>query len=406
MAKLWHVRQAQCEQTKTLNKLHQKVEEFMAGENIKLDQELVIYDIQGSVAHAKMLKEIGILTKGELGEILKGLKTILGEYKKGGFKIELEDEDVHTAVENKLVKLVGEVGKKLHTGRSRNDQILVDLKLYIKDKLGEVEKEAGVLIGALEGMAKKYGYIAMPGYTHMQKAMPTSIALWAQGYVATLKDDLILVKSVLELADQNPLGSGAGYGVSLQLDKQLTTKLLGFGKVQSNPISCQHSRGKIELAVIQVLVQVMITLSKLAADLLLFTTSEFDFFEVQEGLTTGSSIMPNKKNLDVAELIKAKAQMMVGWMSGVAGVCAGLPSGYNADVSETKEPLIKGLKVTSQCLDMSQLLIKNLKPNEKKLKAAMTDELYATDEVYKLVKKGVSFRDAYKKIKKEIYEKE
>lgn len=391
MAKIWQV-------TKTM-KTNPWVEEFLSGEDAKLDEQLTTYDIAGSVAHAQMLKAIGILTDKELKKMLWGLNKILKSYQSGSFKVEVQDEDVHTAVENKLIELIGEPGKKLHTGRSRNDQILTDLRLYIKDQLIAVETLTGVLMVTLGQWGKKYAEVPMPGYTHMQKAMPSSVKLWAESYEEALKNDLVLVQAAYKLADQNPLGSGAGFGVSLPLDKQLTAKLLGFAKVQDNPIACQHLRGKVELAVLAAMAQLMITLSKLAQDLLLFTTSEFDLLEVDEALTTGSSMMPQKQNLDVAELMRARAYKVIGLENMVAGMCAGLPSGFNRDMQETKGPLMQGLKITQDCLVMAKILIEGIKPKTDKLKVAMTEDLYATDKAYALVKKGVAFRDAYKQIK-------
>lgn len=386
-------------QTRKTVKLHPMMEEFCSGENAELDQELVAYDIAGSVAQAKMLKTIGILSEIELKEILKGLKWILKDYKKGSFSVKTEDEDVHTAVENKLVDLIGEPGKKLHTGRSRNDQILTDLRLYIKDQLIAVETLTGVLMVTLGQWGKKYTGVPMPGYTHMQKAMPSNVKLWVESYADALKNDLVLVQAAYKLADQNPLGSGAGFGVSLPLDKKLTAKLLGFSQVQDNPIACQHLRGKVELAILAAMSQIMITLSKFAQDVLLFTTSEFDFFEVAESLTTGSSIMPQKKNVDVMELVRGRTQVVIGLATQVAGICAGLPLGYNGDLQETKGPLMQGLKITLQSLQVCKLVVEGLKPNQDKLKAAMTPELYATDRAYELVKQGVPFREAYEQIK-------
>lgn len=386
-------------QTRKTVKLHPMMEEFCSGENAELDQELVAYDIAGSVAQAKMLKTIGILSEIELKKILQGLKQILKDYKERSFSVKTEDEDVHTAVENRLVELIGEPGKKLHTGRSRNDQILTDLRLYIKDQLIEVETLTGALMVTLGQWGKKYVGVPMPGYTHMQKAMPSNVKLWVESYAEALKNDLVLVHAAYKLADQNPLGSGAGFGVSLPLDKQLTAKLLGFTKVQDNPMACQHLRGKVELAVLAAVSQIMITLSKFAQDVLLFTTSEFDFFEVTESLTTGSSIMPQKKNVDVMELVRGRTQVVIGLATQVAGICAGLPSGYNGDLQETKGSLMQGLKITLQSLQVCKLVVEGLKPNQDKLKAAMTPELYATDRAYELVKQGVPFREAYEQIK-------
>ena len=317
-------------------KLHPLVDEFTSADQIILDQELVKYDIAGSMAHAQMLESIGLLTQTELKAILAGLKQILKNYHSGSFKIGADEEDVHTAVENKLVELVGDPGKKLHTGRSRNDQVLVDLKLYIKDKVKEVNNASEGLIKTLMAAAKKYQGIPMPGYTHMQKAMPSSVSMWLESYAETLKDDLMLTDAVYEMANQNPLGSGAGFGVNLPLNKQMTAKLLGFSKVQQNPMACQMSRGKVELALLSALAQIMITLSKFAQDVLLFTTSEFDLFTVGEAVVTGSSIMPQKQNPDVLETIKRKAIDIAGESFKISSVGRGNISGYNRDTQGVK----------------------------------------------------------------------
>jgi argininosuccinate lyase len=396
MAKLWQINNQ--------SKINPLVEEFTSADQVMLDQKLIPYDIRGSLAHAQMLEKIGILKASELKAIKKGLAQLLDDYHKGSFCIKVDEEDCHTAIENALVKLVGEAGKKLHTGRSRNDQVLVALKLYIKEKLIEVEKATEQLRDSLLMWAKKYEEMPMPGYSHMQKAMPSSVKLWVESYASVFKDDLELVKAVYKLADQNPLGSGAGFGVSLPLDKKLTAKLLGFSKVQKNSLACQHSRGKIELAVLQTLAQLMITLSKLAEDVLLYSTQEFGFFTVNGDLTTGSSMMPQKKNLDVMEIVRARVQVVLAFCQQVGGIAAGLPSGYNRDLQETKEPLMKGLEITIQSLKVCQLVIRGLKPNKEVLQQAMTDELYLIDEVNALVKKGVPFREAYRQVK-ESYEK-
>jgi argininosuccinate lyase len=396
MAKIW--------QTSKSCKMNPLVESFLSGEDVGLDQKLVVYDITGSLAHSKMLFSIGLLTKKEQQQIAKGLNQIKKLYHQGKFVVTVADEDVHAAVETKLIELIGDAGNKLHTGRSRNDQVLTDLCLYCKDQLQLVEKLAKDLVKVFHKWGKKYAAVPMPGYTHMQKDMPTSVFTWIDSYGETLTNDLLLLKAAYQLADQNPLGSGAGFGVNLPLDKQLTARLLGFAKVQHNPIACQHLRGKLELAVLAAMGQIMITLSKLAQDLLLFTTQEFDFFQVDESLTTGSSIMPQKKNLDVAELIRAKAHVVGGYTAMVAGICAGLPMGFNRDMQETKGPMMQGLKTTKDSLSVTKVLITGIKPKASNLKAAMTADLYATDKAYELVKKGVPFRKAYQQIKQEIYE--
>ena len=392
MAKIWQVN--------TSKQLDPVVEEFTSGEDIGWDQQLIPYDIQGSLAHAHMLCSIGILSKKEWQLLEKALQKLLTQYEQGKFILTKDDEDCHSAIEAKL----GAVGKKIHTGRSRNDQVLVALKLFYKDKLIEIEKEIVRLVDVFKKFAKKHQGVPMPGYTHMQKAMPSSVTLWAENFAAMLGDDLGLMKAAFTYIDQNPLGSGAAYGVSLPLDREMTTKLLGFAKTQQ-VLAAQNMRGKNELAMMSALVQIMLTLAKLASDVLLFTTIEFDLFTVGEVVTTGSSIMPQKKNVDVAELLRAKAHTMMGLWQQVAGVSAGLPSGYNRDLQETKPVVMQALKIALRSVQVTVVLVQNLKPNKQNLQAAMTEDLHLTDKAYDLVKKGVPFREAYQKIKEEYVQK-
>lgn len=384
-------------QTKASIKLHPMVEEFTSGEDLVWDQQLIPYDIKGSLAHAQMLYSIGILNKQEWHLLQEKLQKLLAQYDVGEFVLGKGDEDCHTAIEAKL----GEVGKKIHTGRSRNDQVLVALKLYYKDKIEEINIKVRNLDAVFKQFAKKHKGLLMPGYTHMQKAMPSSVSLWADNFAVMLGDDLKLLRAAYEYIDQNPLGSGAAYGVSLPLDREMTTKLLGFVKTQENVLSAQNMRGKDELAILSALVQVMITLSKFAQDVLLFTMSDLALFIVGDTVVTGSSIMPQKKNVDVAELLRAKAQTMIGLWQQVAGVSSGLPSGYNRDLQETKGAIMQALKMALQSVQVAIVLLKHLQPNEKNLQVAMTPDLYLTDKAYELVMKGVPFREAYQKIKEE-----
>jgi len=397
MKKLWSsYAKAPEDKQKELNKF---VEAFETKGDLELDQKLLKYDIQGSLAHAKMLLKIGILTKEELGKIEKGLKEILELDQKGNFKLEFGDEDIHTKIENFLTKKYGEVGKKIHTGRSRNDQVLTAIRLFNKEKLSEIQKQVLGLIQGFQLFSKKYGEIPMPGYTHMQKAMPSSISLWAGSFKDSLLDDLDFIKAAYKLNNQSPLGSAAGYGVSLNLDKEYTAKLMGFAKIQSNSLYCQNSRGKIEAAILASLISVLQTINKFASDLMLFTTAEFNFFKVSDDLTTGSSIMPQKKNVDLAELLRSKVHLVLGNYVSIVSLTSNLISGYNRDLQDSKKPLFESLEITMDSLKVTRILLENLTPNEKVLKESMTDELYAAEKAYELVKKGMSFRDAYIKVK-------
>lgn len=388
MAKLWNKNYDQ----------DKAAEAYCFGENLELDNQLAVFDVLGSIAHAQMLCKIGILSETELIQLKKGLLGVLALIEKGQFKLSPGDEDIHTKVENHLTKQLGEVGKKLHTARSRNDQVLVDLRLHDKSNLAEAAKNSINLAKTCLSLASVYEWIPMPGYTHMQKAMPSSVGMWAASFAESLIEDLNALQLAYEVNDQSPLGSGAAYGVSLPIDRGMTAKLLGFGKVQNNSLYAQCSRGKSQLATAQAMSQVMLTLSRLAQDLMLFTTSEFEFFVVDKKFCTGSSIMPQKKNLDVMEVVRARAHQVVADTQVIAAIVSGLPSGYNADFGETKAPYFRTLKTTIDSLVICNLVLQTLKPNEQKLTDACSTEIYATHAAYLLVKQGMPFRDAYKQI--------
>lgn len=393
MEKLWS------EEGKKLNKF---VDEYCFSAGIELDNSLVLYDVIGSIAHGKMLEKIGIITKDEFKKIIKCLIEIIYLHKNNKFKISQEDEDVHTKIENYITEKLGDLGKKIHAGRSRNDQVLVDLRLYSKEKIIDLALLINQLTDVFVQFAQKYEFIPMPGYTHMQKAMPSSVGMWTGSFAEQLLDQLKLLKAVYKLNDQSPLGSGAAYGVSLPIDRELTTKLLDFSKVQNNSLYCQTSRVTIQLSIIQLLVQIMLCASRFAQDLLLFTTSEFDFFEVDESICTGSSIMPQKKNLDLMEYVRAKTHIIISNQQSMASIISGLPSGYNADFGQTKGPFIESFNIVLQTLNVLNVTLKSIKPNNKNLLKACTPEIYSTHFAYKLVKNGVPFRKAYLKIKSNL----
>ncbi|RMF55408.1 argininosuccinate lyase [Candidatus Woesearchaeota archaeon] len=394
MAKLWDKGK----------KIDKKIVDFTTGNDFLLDQKLVKYDCLASIAHAKMLRKIGVLSKTDLEKAVKGLKEIIRLDKKGKFEINQEDEDCHTAIENYLTKNYGEVGKKIHAGRSRNDQVLVALRLYEKDELAEINELINELVNAIEKFIKANGSVQIPGYTHMQPAMPTTIGTWLGSFITALKDDAELLETAFKLIDQSPLGSAAGFGVPvLNVDREMTAKELGFFKVMDNPMYAQLSRGKIESTVLHLLTQVMFDLNKLSSDLMLFNMKEFNFIELPEEVCTGSSIMPQKKNPDVLELIRAKYHVVVAEEMKIKGIISNLISGYNRDLQLTKEPLIKSIEITKECLEIMCELINSLKINQEKCRKAMKPELFATEEAYKLVKKCVPFREAYKKVGKKYF---
>lgn len=389
------------------------IESFETKGDLLLDQKLLPYDVLGSLAHAKMLKKIGILTKEELTKLEKGFKEISDLANNGKFNLQFGDEDIHTKIENYLTEKYGDAGKKIHTLRSRNDQVLTALRLYSKAELEIIQTAVKELIKSFENFNKKYGEIPMPGYTHMQKAMSSSIGLWMESFISSLKDDLNTLKTAYTLIDQSPLGSAAGYGTPIfeeknlfiEVDKQYSAQLLGFKKVQENPIYCQQSRGKFEAFILSCLIQVLLTINKFASDVMLFTTSEFCFFEVSSKVTTGSSIMPQKKNLDLAELLRSKVHLILGNLTQIVSLSSNLISGYNRDLQDSKKPLMESLNITLDSLKVTKILLDNLFPNQEKLASSMTEELFATEKALKLTLQGKSFRDAYRKVGKQYENK-
>ena len=381
----------------TLNK---EIASFTVGNDFFLDQKLLKYDIKVNLAHAKMLNSIDILTKEELAKISKTLQQLNNLAKKGKFKIKKEQEDVHTAVEEFLTKKIGKIGKKIHTAKSRNDQVMTDILLYCKDELNIIKKLITKVIQEINHFSKKYNKIPMPGYTHMQKAMPYSVSKWILSFKEMLEDDLNSIDFALSLIDKNPLGSAAGYGLPIKINKELTTKELRFKQTHKHALYVQNSRGKYEIVIMSAINQSMLTINKLATDLLLFTTSEFNFFLLPDEFCTGSSIMPQKKNYDVLELVKGKTVTIQSKIVEISLLYSNLPSGYNRDLQLTKKPLMESIEISKSIISIITLVLKNLKPNKKTLEKSMTKELYATEKVLNLTKKGIPFRDAYKKITK------
>lgn len=389
MQKLWQ---------KNNYNLNTVLEKFETADDLVFDNYLAPYDIFGSLAHVSMLNKIGLITEKELSQISQALLHIKDLIQDGQFRLEFGDEDIHTKIESKITELIGEAGKKIHTGRSRNDQVLTDLRLLTRSYLLSINGSVIELTNLLIELAEKYNNVPMPGYTHMQKAMPSSLGLWFGSYAESLSDSLKLLNYAYELNNQSPLGSGAGYGVNLPLDREFTASLLGFNKVQNNSLYVQNSKGKIESTVVFALMQIVFDISKMSSDLLLFTTSEFNFFNIDDSIATGSSIMPQKKNLDVAELLRSKIHVMHGYFVQVYTTVMNLPSGYNRDSQDIKKPFIEALNLTTDILDVFMILIQNVTPNTKVLEKAMTQELYATATAYQYVSEGTPFREAYKKV--------
>ncbi len=388
MAKLWQKKY-------TLNTL---MEDFTVGRDFELDQKLVTSDCIASAAHGIMLHSIGILSDSELESIKKGLLEILKLKAQNNFLIKKEDEDCHTAIENYLTGTAGEAGKKIHTGRSRNDQVITALRVWARDFLFSFADELTGLIDSLTSFAEANKMVPMPGRTHMQIAMPSSVGLWAGAFAEELSDDRTLILNALELIDQSPLGSAASYGVPLPLNREYTAELLGFSRIQNNVLYVNNSRGKFESIILEALDQTLLTLSKTAQDLILFSLPEFGYFTLPAELCSGSSIMPQKKNPDGLELMRAKSGSVSAYAAQVKNIIRSLPSGYNRDFQETKEPFLKGCDLSYQCVGIMRLTIDKLEVNADNLRKAFTPEIFATDAALQLVSEGKSFRDAYKEV--------
>lgn len=381
--------------------LNKRIGSFTVGNDHLLDQKLVKYDCLGSIAHVKMLNKIGVLTKAECDKLIMALYKIITIDGNGAFIIKQEDEDCHTAIEKYVVKKLGKTGKKIHTARSRNDQVLTALRLYYKDEIKTVLKLIDDLVVSLLIIKERYSNVKMPGYTHMRRAMPSSVGLWAGAFIESMKDNKILLSNVYKLIDQSPLGTGAGYGLPIKVDRNLTAKLLGFKKIQRNPIYVQNSRGKFESDILHMLSQIMLDLNKMSSDIILFSMPEFGYFELSPCVCTGSSIMPQKKNPDVLEIIRAKYHQVISFEFEVKNITGNLISGYNRDLQLMKKPVFSGFEITKETISIMILVLDKLKVNESNCKKAMTKELYATEKAYELVKKGIPFRDAYMESSKE-----
>ncbi len=371
------------------------IESFETKDDLLLDQYLAIYDVYGSIAHVRMLTKIGILQKQEQSKLLSGFAEILYLIKINNFILEQGDEDIHTKIENFLIVKYGDVGKKVHTGRSRNDQVLTAMRLFSKEKLLYIWKNLLLLIESFLVFAKKYEFQVIPGYTHTQKAMPSSVGMWAGAFIEAFFDDLNVLKVSYSLNDKSPLGSAAGYGVPLPLDREYVSELLGFSKLQLNSLYCQNSRGKIEAIILSALNNILLDINKFATDVLLFTTSEFDYFKIAKKLCSGSSIMPQKNNVDIAELLRSKVHITAGNYIQILSLSSNLISGYNRDLQDSKKPFMVSLEVSQDSIKVAKILISNITPNKVKLKNALTPELFATHKAIDLVKNGMSFREAY-----------
>jgi argininosuccinate lyase len=378
--------------------LDERILRFTAGEDHRLDQRLVEYDVRASIAHARMLEKQGLLGSGDCAAICAGLEALAAEHAAGQWAIELADEDVHSALERRLTERIGEAGGRVHLGRSRNDQVLVALRLYLRDAIGDLAQAADAVGAALETVANEQGAVALPGYTHMQPAMPSSVALWARGFAAELADDKAGLLRVLKRTELNPLGSAAGYGVpSLPLDREATRAALGFERTHEPVTAVQLSRGKAEATLVFEIALLLGDLGRLAADLLLFYTSEFAYVALPAEMTTGSSIMPQKRNPDVFELVRGTQATALGALQEILGLTTKLTSGYHRDLQRLKAPLFRSIDLASDVLAIMAHALPKIRFRAENI--VLGPELDAAEQANELVvKEGLPFREAYRRI--------
>ena len=382
--------------------INKEIERFTVGRDRETDLYLAPYDVLGSIAHITMLEQIGLLEKEELTRLTAELKAIYARCKRGEFVIEDGVEDVHSQVELLLTRKLGDIGKKIHSGRSRNDQVLLDVKLFIRHRLKGVVEAVTELFDALQQKSEQYKTVLMPGYTHLQIAMPSSFGLWFGAYAESLTDDMLFLQAAYKQANRNPLGSAAGYGSSFPLNRTLTTRLLGFDSMTYNVVYAQMGRGKTERNVAFALASVAATLSKLAFDACLFNSQNFSFVKLPDSCTTGSSIMPHKKNPDVFELIRAKSNKLQALPEQIMLVINNLPSGYFRDLQIIKEVFLPAFDELEDCLRMTTYIIQRMEVNAHILDNPMYDPIFSVEEVNRLAAKGVPFRDAYKQVALQI----
>ncbi|MDE0743665.1 MAG: argininosuccinate lyase [Woeseiaceae bacterium] len=378
--------------------LDQRVLKYTAGEDHQLDARLVAYDIRASIAHAEMLSNVDLLTKDDCQKITNGLKQLQLDYDNNKWKINLEDEDVHTALEVNLTKLIGEVGGRIHLGRSRNDQVLVALRLYMLDAIDEISLSTDKLCDSLDSLKQRQGEIPLPGMTHMQHAMPSSVGLWCEAFIEAFEDVKIGLNNAKIRSNKNPLGSAAGYGTpGLPLDRSITTEKLGFAETQLPVTAAQLSRGKAEAHLLFESTMVMQDLGRLSSDLLLYYTQEFSYIDLAPEVTTGSSIMPQKRNPDVLELIRASTASVHACLNECLMVAAKIPSGFQRDLQKIKAPLFRAIDITIESIEIMAYLISSLEFIPENIN--LDKDLFAAEEAYKLVlKEGISFREAYRRI--------
>ena len=380
------------------------VDAFTVGNDRVLDLRLARYDVLGSKAHIRMLESIGLLTKEELETLTEGLDTILGEIEKGDFILEADVEDIHSQVELLLTRRLGDIGKKIHSGRSRNDQVLVDLKLFLKDEVLKLKEEVLALFSTLQKLSEEHRDVLLPGYTHGQVAMPSSFGLWFGAYAEALADDMYMLRGAYNVTDQNPLGSAAGYGSSFPLNRQMTTDLLGFASLDYNVVAAQLSRGKSERAVASAMGAVALTLNKFAADCCMYMSPNYGFIKFPDELTTGSSIMPHKKNPDVWEIMRGNCNRVMACENEISLMCSNMPHGYHRDFQLLKDVLFPTLETMHNCLQMADYMLQHIIIKKNILDAPIYDYLFTVEEVNRRTLEGMPFRDAYKSVGIEVNE--
>ena len=380
------------------------VEDFTVGNDRILDMRLAKYDVQGSIAHIKMLESIGLLTSEELEILTAGLQQIMSEIEAGTFILEDDVEDIHSQVELLLTRRLGDIGKKIHSGRSRNDQVLVDVKLFLKDETLKLREEVLALFQTLQSLSEKHKDTLLPGYTHGQVAMPSSFGLWFGAYAEAFADDMYMLRGAYNVTNQNPLGSAAGYGSSFPLDRQMTTDLLDFGDLDYNVVAAQLSRGKSERAVASAMGAIALTLNKFAADCCMYMSPNYGFIKFPDELTTGSSIMPHKKNPDVWEIMRGKCNMIMAKENEISLLCSNMPHGYHREFQLLKDILFPALELMHKCLMMADYMLQHIIVKEGILDAPIYDYLFTVEEVNRRTLEGVPFRDAYKSVGIEVNE--
>ncbi len=383
-------------------KLEALIEEFTVGNDVLLDRALIASDAVASMAHARMLASIGLLTQEEALSLHGELARIIADAPEGRFSIEPSDEDVHTAIERRLTERLGDAGKKIHAGRSRNDQVATALRVYTRDRLFAVQAALISLVETLTALAEREAQTPMTGRTHLQPAMLSSVGLWAAAYAELLADDAALILTAERLNDRSPLGSAASYGVPLPLDRTLVARLLGFREPHHNVLAANNARGKVEAIVLDALDQLGLTLSRFAQDVILFSLPEIGYFRLPMELCSGSSIMPQKRNPDGMELMRGKSATLSSYSFRAKQAIRNLPSGYNRDIQETKEPLLDGLALARRMVAVSELTVERLEVDRERCLAGITAEVFATDDAIDRVRAGASFRDAYREVAEEL----